>query len=149
MLDQLNEDAQRSGGQWVKLHATGDTISGVLLDAEKRGKTFEGAPVLSRKSGEQRIEYVLTIQTDERDPNIDDDDGVRKVSANESMQRAVFDAIKKSGGKATPGCRIAIQVAEAAASTTEQARYTAAIKPGEIITVPERTEPAPSVDDLI
>lgn len=123
MLDQLNDAAASLGGQWVKCKDLGDVIEGVVLDFEIRGKTFEGQPVLSRKSGEQRKEWVFTIQTDDRTDA--DDDGVRKFSANESAQRAIAAAIKEAGSPAKKGDRVKLGVSKAAASTTEQAEYKA------------------------
>ena len=57
MLDQLNTAAASLGGQWRKLRTTDDgVIEGTVLAFEEREKTFEGAPVLNRKTGAPRKE---------------------------------------------------------------------------------------------
>lgn len=84
-IDALN-DLPR-GGTWIKLRVKGDKITGKLLDAEFRNRTdLDGKPVMSRKTGNPRRELVLTIQCASEGP---DDDGIRKVSLNESAQRAL------------------------------------------------------------
>jgi hypothetical protein len=93
MLDQLNEAAASLSGTWVKLRTTDDPpVEGKVLDFEDRAKTFEGAPVLSRKSGTQRREWVFTIDAGGDDPV--------KLSLNEAGQRAVAAALREAGSKA-------------------------------------------------
>lgn len=136
-ITDFNTMAKQSGGTWVSLRKTGDRIVGELIDTEEREKTFEGAAVLSRKTGKPRREIVVTIKVDDRTD--DEDDGVRKVSANESMQRALIAAAKKVPFVA--GGRIAIEVTEDAPGDREQATYEAAFK------APARDlSPKPSAD---
>lgn len=91
------EDATRPrGGRYVQLRKLGESLKGTVVGLEKRDKTFEGKPVLS-KSGNQRYEYVITLATDIRDADIEDDDGVRRYSMNEGDYSAFIDAWKEAG----------------------------------------------------
>lgn len=47
--------------------------------------------------GSPKWQIVLTLETDERDPEIDGDDGVRRLFAKAQMLSAIRDAIRKSG----------------------------------------------------
>ena len=128
MLDQLNEAAARMGGQWVKLNRREHgVIEGDLIDFEIRPKSFEGAPVLSRK-GNPREEWVLTLRC-APDPANPDDDGIRKLSLNESAQRALSAAIKESKAPADVGSHIKAAVIEDPPSDREQAVYKFQVTP--------------------
>lgn len=48
-------------------------------------------------NGEPMWQIVFTIETDERDPEIDGDDGVRRLFAKAQMLGAIRGAIRKSG----------------------------------------------------
>lgn len=102
-LEALNEAVAAAGGTWAKLVSADDPpVEGRILEFEKRERrTPKGEVVLSKKTGKARIEWVFTLQTDERDG--EDDDGIRKLSCNESMQRAIRDAIQASGKAAEEG----------------------------------------------
>lgn len=120
IMDQINS----FGGAWKKLNRKEHgVLEGTVISAEVRDKTFEGTPVVSRKSGKVRQEWVITLQTDEN--NDPDDDGVRKFSANESAQRAIATAVKDSKKPLEEGSYLKIAVVKDPASSTEQAEYKA------------------------
>lgn len=109
MLSDLHNELQSARGRWVKLANKGDSIEGVVVGFEIRGLTWEGKPVISSKTGQQRREWVFTLRTDLRDD--DDDDGIRKVPLKEAGQRAVRDAIadaKVTNPKAGDRLKIAV-----------------------------------------
>ena len=139
MLDQLNTAAASLGGQWRKLRATDDgVIEGTVLAFEEREKTFEGAPVLNRKTGAPRKEWVFTLAV------AGEDDPV-KVSLNESGQRAVAAALREAGAKAKEGDTLKIGVKVNAASDREQpeyqARWTPAAAPLDVPTGADDSDP--------
>lgn len=142
-IDAMNEAIARSGGKWVKVRNAGDKIAGRLADYEERPKTWKDAPVLNSKTGKPRIEWVLTLEVDEADGP--DDDRLRKVTANESMQRAISAAVRASGKPAEIGGHLAIAVKNEAASDTEQAEYVAAYKPPALAAA--INDPAPTAED--
>ena len=128
-LDQLNDSIATFGGSWLKLRSTDDPkVDGVILSADAREKTFEGAVVLSRSTGKPRTEWVFTLQC-EADPHDTDDDGIRKLSCNESMQRAIAKAVKESGKKMDEGGRLQLAVSVNASGPREQAEYVAKYTP--------------------
>lgn len=121
-IDALN-DLPR-GGTWIKLRVKGDKITGKLLDAEFRNRTdLDGKPVLSRKTGNPRRELVLTIQCTSEGP---DDDGIRKVSLNESAQRALSAA--NPSGRWERNGDIHIAVTADPEGPMDQATYSAKYK---------------------
>ena len=126
MLDDLNRDVASSGGVWFKLNRIEHgTLKGIVVDVETREKTFEGSVVLSRKTGKPRQERVFTLITDQRDPEVDDDKGIRKFSANEGAYFAILDALKEAKATAEVGDTLAIKVVKDPETTTSQADYKA------------------------
>jgi hypothetical protein len=135
-IDALNEAVASAGGTWAKLKAEGDVIEGTIVEFEKRERrTPQGEIVLSKKTNKPRIEWVFTLQTDERDG--DDDDGIRKLSCNESMQRAISEAIRDAGKPAEVSgtLKVGFLGREDEYSQAEyRAKYTAPVKSVDIDT---------------
>lgn len=50
-------------------------------------------------NGDPMWQIVFTLETDERDPEVDDDDGVRRLFAKGRMVAAIREAVKRSGHK--------------------------------------------------
>lgn len=128
-LDDLNQAVATRGGRWIKIRTTDDPkIDGEILEFEQRDKTdLDGNVVVGKKSGKPRIEWLFTLKVDERED--DDDDGIRKVPANESMQGAIAKAIKESGHQAEVGGRLQIAVAKNPEDDYSQADYVARYTP--------------------
>lgn len=128
-LDALNEAVAARGGRYLKLRSTDDpAVDGEILAFEERDRTDpDGNVVTSRKSGQARREWLFTISTDLREDG--EDDGVRKFAANESAQRAIADAIKKSGQKAAIGGRLQVAVSQNPEDSYSQATYAAKYTP--------------------
>lgn len=116
-MDDLNTAVAEVGGNWRNLRTKADgALEGKVIAFDKRHKTFEGEVVLNRKTKEPRWEWVFTLEVDgEADPV--------KYSANESAQRAIADAIRKSGNKAAIGDTLKIGVIEDPEDDRSQARY--------------------------
>lgn len=150
--DSINNQVDRGRGQWVTLAETGDVIVGTLLDIEEIGKEFEGVPVLAKKSGKQRIEWVITLEVDERDDA--DDTGIRKVRANEGVQIAIKDFLRDNNVRfpATWGGKLAIGVKKGKPAPTSpveewSVRYTPP-SPADLINAAVAAAPAPAADPL-
>lgn len=140
-IDDLNQAIAASGGKWVKLRTTDDTpIEGDIVDFAKRDRTDpEGSVVYKRGTQTPRVEWLFTLATDLRDPDDTDDDGLRKVPCNESMQSAITQAVRASGQPVAIGGRLKIGVKANPADDYKQADYIARYTP-----------PAPAGnDDLI
>lgn len=135
-LDALNSAAQSLGGSWVKLNDKNEhpPVEGEIVDFEIRDRTdMNGDIVYKKGTTTARKEWVITLRVDDSlidDPN---DDGLRKLSLNESGQRAVAAAIKEAGVAAETGGVLKIGVAENApdkfSQATYRARYTPPAKP--------------------
>ena len=118
MIDDLNDELTKSGAMWVNLRKKEDgALNITVTDFEKREKQFEGQPVLSRKSGRPRIEWVFTGTTDEGD--------TVRCSLNESAQQAVRDALSAADCQAEIGDRLQLAVKEDPADERSQATYKA------------------------
>lgn len=126
-LDELAEAAASLGGKWVKLQKKADgAIEGTVLAFEKRNRTDpEGNVVFRRGTQTPRIEWLFTLKVDPELREGPDDDGIRKLAANESMQRAIAQAIKDAGGTPNLGDRLKVGVREDPKDTYSQAEYQA------------------------
>lgn len=130
MLDQLNDEIASFGGEWVKLNRKEHgALEGEIVDVEVREKSFEGQVVLSRKTGQPRKEWVVTLRVPETERDGADDDGIRKVSLNESGQRAFAAAVKAAKAKVEAGGTLKIGVKADPATDREQAEYQARYTP--------------------
>lgn len=150
--DSINNQVEHGGGRFIKLSETGDVIVGTLIDIEERDKFFEGAPVLSKKSGKQRVEWVITLEVDERDGA--DDDGIRKVAANEGLQIELKNYLRDNNVRfpATWGGRLALAVKKGKPSATSpveewSVRYTPP-SPADAINAAVAAAPAPAANPL-
>ena len=147
-FDQINDRIQTMGGRWAKLTHTGDKLVGTLLEADETERTDpDGDVVRSKKTGEPRKVWNLTLQTDERADS--DDDGVRKFSANESCQGAIGKAVKEQGVRLGVGCTIKIGVT-AENGEFEQCDYKVVLEKGADPAIIAATEAADNeaADDL-
>lgn len=133
-MDALNEAVASVGGSWVKLRNSDDPpIEGTIVSFEKRDRTDpNGDVVYKRGTQTPRTEWVFTLQTGIRDS--DEDDGVRKLPCNESMQRAISEAIKASGRPAEEGGTLKVGVASDPEDSFSQAEYKARYTPPAIDT---------------
>lgn len=130
-LDELNSAVASVGGTWVKLREeSDDPIEGVIVAFEKRNRTdLDGNVVYKKGTQTPRIEWLFTLQVDDDRREGPEDDGLRKLPANESMQRAIADAIKKSGEQAREGGRLAVKVKADPRDKFSQADYAAKYTP--------------------
>ena len=118
MIDELNDEVRKSGAGWVNLRSTDDPALDITVtDFEKREKQFEGAPVLSRKTGKPRTEWVFTGTTPEGD--------TVRCSLNESAQQAVREALRKAQADAEMGDRLQLKVKANPPDERSQAEYVA------------------------
>lgn len=127
----------------AKFPNVGDTHVGRVLDAEVTQQTDIDGNLLFWDDGKPREQIVATLQTEERDPSIEDDDGRRKLYIKGQMMKAVADAMRKAGAKQIVGGRLAVRF-ESQAAPDKPGRsgkkiYAAAFEAGA----------APAVDDLL
>ena len=98
-----------SGSKAWSTDTMGDAVKGRIRLAERRQQRgFDGGAPLTWDDGSPRMLTYIELETDLRDPDSDDDDGVRALYAKggnfevaegkgTSMERAIVDAVKKAG----------------------------------------------------
>ena len=90
------------GGRSVKFEAPGDTVQGEIVDLAMAQQTdLDGKP-RTWDNGDPRMQLVVTLATDLRDPEDAEDDGRRKLYVKggnkiASTQKAVADAVRAAG----------------------------------------------------
>ncbi len=87
------------GAPSAKFPTPGTTVKGTVEEAAVSQQTdLDGKPKFW-DDGNPRQQLVVTLNTDERDSTIDDDNGARRVFIKGQMLTALKDALKKAGVK--------------------------------------------------
>ena len=96
----------------------GDVLKGIIVSASREQQTdFDTGAPLEWENGDPRMESVVIVQTDLRDPEMDNDDGTRalhlrggnyKAAEGEGQagEKALKEAISKAGVRADAGVKI-------------------------------------------
>jgi hypothetical protein len=98
------------GSPSCKFNTIGDMHRGTILSFEKaQQKDIATGEPKTWPDGNPRMMLVVTLQTTERDPDNDDDDGTRRLYVNQPG--GIFSAIKKALGanKFLPGGTLAVK----------------------------------------
>lgn len=90
-----------SGAKSAKFETVGAVVGGKIVDEpqivqQKDIKT--GAPKFW-DDGNPMNQLVVKVQTDQREPDDNDDDGIRAIYIKAQMRQAVADAVRKAGAK--------------------------------------------------
>ncbi len=99
-LDEINSRLMGSGKPTIswKDAPIGTVVKGKILDGHESQQTdFHTREPLVWKDGQPRMQIVLTLATDMRDPAVDGDDGERQLFVKGQMQKAVGEAVRKAG----------------------------------------------------
>ncbi|ASR85267.1 hypothetical protein I5H06_gp37 [Mycobacterium phage SirPhilip] len=85
----------------AKFKSHGDTVGGpIAVEPEQRQQTdLDTNEPLTWKDGSPRMQLVVTVQTDLNDPEVDDDDGLRRLFVKGEMRKAVQKAVIAAGAK--------------------------------------------------
>lgn len=89
------------GGVSAKFETVGTVVRGKIISKpqlRQRTDINTGEP-MTWPDGRPQQQLVVQIQTDERDDEIEDDDGVRNLYIRFKMRDAVKEAVKKAGEK--------------------------------------------------
>ncbi|MGI5443359.1 hypothetical protein ACQEV4_40295 [Streptomyces shenzhenensis] len=89
------------GAPTAKFPTPGTTVGGQItepptLEQQRDIKTGEKK---FWKDGDPMMQLVVTVQTDQRDSSIEDDDGRRRIFIKGQMKNAVADAVRTAGSK--------------------------------------------------
>jgi len=107
--DAVSDFLTGSGVPSAKFPTIGTTVKGTVEAAEVTDQRDLEGNVRTWDDGNPRKQVVITLVTDERDPEIDDDDGRRKVYAKGQMQVALREALKKAGARLEVGGTLAVK----------------------------------------
>ena len=102
-----------SGIPSAKFPTIGTTVKGNVTAAEvTQQRDFDSGQPKYWDDGSPMNQIEITISTDERDPDIEDDDGTRKLYVKGQMLKALRSALQATGSKSIdPGDMIAVQYA--------------------------------------
>lgn len=103
-----------SGAATAKFPTVGTTVKGTFISMEytQQRDFVTGKPAFWDDQS-PKMQFVITLATDERDPNEVDDDGMRRLYAKKggSMHNAIFAAVQKAqAGRLEPGGILAVRL---------------------------------------
>jgi len=113
-FDDVNDMLLSGGVPWAKFEKIGATVTGVVQSAKSR----QSRDIITGESktwdnGDPMMEVVVTIKTDLRDPEVEDDDGTRQLVINKSaMKTAIAQALRKAKAKLEVGGTISVKYTE-------------------------------------
>lgn len=110
--DSVNDFLFGSGARAFSFEKLGDSVDGTVISADVQQQTdIDSNEPKFFSDGKPMNQLVIRLQTDIRDPEIDDDDGIRTVYAKGgrynvaegeglAMRDAIAKAVRDGGGKA-------------------------------------------------
>lgn len=90
----------QTGAPSAKFPAPGATITGTICDDPvQTQQTTPGGELKTWENGDPMLQLVVTLQTDQRDSEIGEDDGKRRVFVKGQMRNALAKAVTEAGKK--------------------------------------------------
>lgn len=141
-----------SGVPSAKFPTIGTLVKGVVEFSEVNQQTDIKGEKKFYDDGNPMQQIVVTLMTDERDPEIDNDDGRRKLYVKGQMTKAIGDALRQAGARLEVGGTLAVKFEEEEApkqkgySPTKvyRAAYKAPAAAGnDLLGAPQAQDPAP------
>lgn len=94
-----NQFLLSTGVPSAKFPTIGTVVKGQVLDFRvEQARDFDTKALRTWDDGNPVMQLVVTLQTDQRDPDRDSDDGARAVYALGGMLKAIRDAVRPHGG---------------------------------------------------
>lgn len=158
--DNVNDFLLSGGLPAAKFPTIGAIVKGTITASEVTQQTdyATGTPKFY-DDGKPMQQVVITLRTDERDPSIDGDEGLRKLYVRGQMTAAVREALRTAKAKLEIGGTLAVQYTEDKPSEKRGFNpmkvYTAQYKPptsdaaNDLLGATEPAAPAVSTSDLI
>lgn len=148
-----NEWLMSGGARSAKFETIGTVVKGVIVAApELRQQTdFTTGALKFWDDGKPMMQLVVTVDTGEKDPLEDDDDGLRSFYIKANLQVAVKDAIRKAGAKGLEvGGKLAVKYTGDGVAKTKgmsppkqfSAQYTPAVAAEDFFSDPAPAAPA-------
>ncbi|AJC53976.1 hypothetical protein [Streptomyces sp. 769] len=90
-----------SGAPAARFDHIGATITGYVVGRPqvKQMTDFTTNEPLAWPNGEPKLQLIVTLATDQNDPTIESDDGLRRVYVKGQMKKVVADAVRKAGAR--------------------------------------------------
>lgn len=103
MSNDVNDLLLAGGAKTVKFPTVGTTVKGTITALEQRQATDINGNPETWDSGEPKMQIIVTLDTDERDPDVDDDDGSRRLFVKGNLFAELRKAVKASGQRLAIG----------------------------------------------
>ncbi|MFC8985147.1 hypothetical protein [Streptomyces sp. NPDC057115] len=89
------------GAPTAKFPTPGTTVGGRITETPKveQQRDIQSGEQKFWSNGDPMMQLVVTVQTEQRDPAIEDDDGRRRIFVKGQMKNAVADAVRQAGAK--------------------------------------------------
>ncbi|WP_247703287.1 hypothetical protein [Streptomyces sp. RK76] len=89
------------GAPTAKFPTPGTTVGGRITEQPKveQQRDIQSGELKFWSDGNPMMQMVVTVQTDQRDPAIEDDDGKRRIFVKGVMKNAVADAVRQAGAR--------------------------------------------------
>ncbi|MEV8045911.1 hypothetical protein AB0P02_19000 [Streptomyces griseoluteus] len=89
------------GAPTAKFPSIGTVVGGRITEPPKveQQRDIQTGEMKTWNNGDPMMQLVVTVQTDDRDPAIEDDDGKRRIFVKGQMKNAVADAVRITGAK--------------------------------------------------
>ncbi|MBU8549761.1 hypothetical protein IMX12_13175 [Streptomyces sp. Babs14] len=89
------------GAPTAKFPTPGTTVGGRITEQPKveQQRDIQSGEAKFWSDGNPMMQMVVTVQTDQRDPAIEDDDGRRRIFVKGQMKNAVADAVRQAGAR--------------------------------------------------
>lgn len=101
MTDAL-DSLMSTGAPSAKFPTVGTIVKGEIVRVdEQQQQDYKTGALKTWDDGSPMMQHVITLRTDERDPEVPNDDGERRVFAKGLMQKAITQAIRDSGANKT------------------------------------------------
>lgn len=108
----VNDFLLQNGIPAAKFPTIGTVVKGTVLKADvEQQRDFDSGEPKTYDDGNPMMQIVITLATDERDPDIDGDDGTRRLFVKGQMLAALRAALRSAQAKLEPGGQIAVQYA--------------------------------------
>ncbi|WP_020116768.1 hypothetical protein [Streptomyces canus] len=89
------------GAPTAKFPTAGTTVSGRITEKPKveQQRDIKDQSLKFWSDGNPMLQLVVTVQTEERDPAIEEDDGRRRIFVKGQMKNVIADAVTQSGAR--------------------------------------------------
>lgn len=109
----VNDFILSGGVPAAKFPMIGTVVKGTIVGSDVQQQLdFDTGKPKFFDDGKPMMQAVITLQTDDRDPSIDGDEGLRRVFVRGQMTAAVREALRTAGAKLEVGGTLAVQFTE-------------------------------------